>query len=490
MDHRVLLAEELVKLDLVIPVDHAEPLTQRAVEAEVGALLRAAFDEHRADLHLLPLADLELHQLVSTLVDSRARHNRQVDGPPQVDQVLLRHVRDHARRALVGRPAALLALLLLLIALVVVVVVVGISQDLALGRLEACLILLVVGVEREEVEALLQVELVVQRELVRDLVLSLHQIELRHHARVLRKLAASLRVQLLDHVLHALIDRSLVQDAAQPLECRVEALRRQLGQRGATLEDEARRDLDGVIRRRLEQQSQHLQRDDLMRDLLVDEVRDETRHGVANDLVVALVGAAELVNGPLDQQLADLRHLCVHDRDERRVHVREARRRHLRLEERPHEQRAAADEVLGEEVEDDRLEVGDVHLVHNAVDRLLQRLPCHALVLLRAFVRHARHHLLELPRRHVQPACLAARLVDDARGGLRRHVERVLDRALPRRPRLLVLLVLPRPRRRRRVGAPFPRRRLGSPVARWWISPIARRRALAWRRAPPRRRRA
>jgi hypothetical protein len=38
--------------------------------------------------------DLQLHQLVRALVHLRRRHDGEVDGAAQVDEVLLRHVRD------------------------------------------------------------------------------------------------------------------------------------------------------------------------------------------------------------------------------------------------------------------------------------------------------------------------------------------------------------------------------------------------------------
>ena len=43
--------------------------------------------------------DLQLHQLVRALVHLRRRHDREVDGAAQVDEVLLRHVRDELATA-------------------------------------------------------------------------------------------------------------------------------------------------------------------------------------------------------------------------------------------------------------------------------------------------------------------------------------------------------------------------------------------------------
>ena len=74
--------------------------------------------------------DLELHELVRALVHLRRRHDREVDGAAQVDEVLLRHVRDEPVAAK-ARDAVALGLLVVLVTFVVVVVVV-VAEDLAL----------------------------------------------------------------------------------------------------------------------------------------------------------------------------------------------------------------------------------------------------------------------------------------------------------------------------------------------------------------------
>ena len=139
---------------------------------------------------------------------------------------------------------------------------------------------------------------------MRDLVLRLDQVELGQHGRVVGEVALAHRVQALDHVLHALVDGPLVQDRAQPLEDRVERLRGDLGEGGAALGHEGDDGLDRVVRRRLEQQDAELQCEQLVHQLLVDEGGDELDDAVADDLVVPAVGAVELVDGSLDQQLA------------------------------------------------------------------------------------------------------------------------------------------------------------------------------------------
>mmetsp|Transcript_31091 Transcript_31091/g.65530 ORF Transcript_31091/g.65530 Transcript_31091/m.65530 type:complete len:434 (-) Transcript_31091:286-1587(-) len=425
MDHRVLLREELVEDNLVRLVDHAEALAEQAVEAEVGALLRAALDEHRGDLDLLPLAQLELHQLVRALVHRRRRHDRQVDRAPEVDQVLLGEVVDDLR---LGGAALALIIVIVVLALLLVVIAV-VSEQLATHLRVLFLVLFVLRVEGEVVQRLLPVERIVQRQLVRDLIVRLDNVEVRQDARMLGEVVLALRVEALDHVLHALVDGALVQDAAQTLKDGVQALRRDVGERRAALGDERDHLLHRVVRGRLEQQRDDLQRDQLVRNLLVDEVRDKLGEALAHDLVVALVRAEELAEHALEQQLAHLGHLRVDHGEERGVDMREARRRHLRLHQRADQQRAASDDVLLEEVDDDVLDVGDVHFVHEAVDRLLERLPRHPLVLLGFLVRHLLHHLRQLVRRHVQAPCAARRLVDHPRSSLRSRLVRVLDLA-------------------------------------------------------------
>mmetsp|Transcript_11520 Transcript_11520/g.32119 ORF Transcript_11520/g.32119 Transcript_11520/m.32119 type:complete len:254 (-) Transcript_11520:14-775(-) len=95
----------------------------------------------------------------------------------------------------------------------------------------------------------------------------------------------------------------------------------------------------------------------------------------SHDLVVALVGPAKLQDHAPDQQVADLWQLRVDDRYEGREDVREPRRRHLRADHRPYKHAAPANEVLLKQLLHQILDVGHVHLVHQAVDALPQRLP-------------------------------------------------------------------------------------------------------------------
>eukprot|EP00967_Tisochrysis_lutea_P042901 scaffold51671_cov26-Tisochrysis_lutea.AAC.4 len=139
-----------------------EPLRKEAVEAQIRALLRAALDDHRGDFTLLPVSQLELHQFVSALIDSSGGHNGQIDGPPKVDEVLLRHVRDHSARAaeasLAGKASASLLLPFLLVGLVVALaarLALALAKHFTAQLHVGLLILLKVGIERKVIQALL-----------------------------------------------------------------------------------------------------------------------------------------------------------------------------------------------------------------------------------------------------------------------------------------------------------------------------------------------
>ena len=115
--------------------------------------------------------------------------------------------------------------------------------------------------------------------------------------------------------------------------------------------------------------------------LLVDEVRDEAHCASAGGLIVARVRPPELVEHPLEQKLAYLGQLAVHDGDHCCVHTCECGRRKLRLHERAHEHATPAKEILFEEIQHDALDIGHVDLVHQPVDAPEQDAPRHTLVL-------------------------------------------------------------------------------------------------------------
>ena len=64
-------------------VDLAEPLAHQTKELLVGSLLRAAVDDHVAELGLLSRLDVQLVQFVNRLLEVQGRLDCQVDGSSQ-----------------------------------------------------------------------------------------------------------------------------------------------------------------------------------------------------------------------------------------------------------------------------------------------------------------------------------------------------------------------------------------------------------------------
>lgn len=348
---------------------------------------------------------------------------------------------------------------------------------------------------RRRTERVLRLEtLVVERDAVRDRIVLLDEIEAVRDDRVVLEAVATDLEQDLDHVLHALVDVRLVQDLTEHVVDARVGLGRDLGQEGADLAHEADGDLDAVVRRPLEQQRQDLEREDLVRDPLVAQLREERRRRAAGDLIVALERATELEHEPGEQEVAEPRQLGIDDGHERGEDGREGERRRLGAHDRTAEQPAAADQVLAEELGHDVLDVGDVdlrelaygpcanarrrdrrraerpfamptHLVDQTIERLAQGVPSQALVLLALLLHHALllhllHHLAHLVRRDVRAAELGERHL--AQLGLAHGVRaRRLDHRLARSADILVErreLGLGPPQLRSELTFPTPRR--------------------------------
>ena len=165
---------------------------------------------------------------------------------------------------------------------------------------------------------------------------------------------------------HALLG----EDGAQPVRNGRLGPRRRLLQRRAHLLQKRHGHLARVVRGPLQQQRQHLQREQRVRDGLIHQMRDEPRCRPGGAAVVGGEGALEGRRGAHQQQLSDLRELGVDDGDERGDDGGVGGRRELRLEQGAAEQAAPADEVFGKELGQDVAEVAGVDLVDEAVYRL------------------------------------------------------------------------------------------------------------------------
>mmetsp|Transcript_52396 Transcript_52396/g.138391 ORF Transcript_52396/g.138391 Transcript_52396/m.138391 type:complete len:517 (+) Transcript_52396:598-2148(+) len=368
--------KERVEVLLVDRLEVAELLGLEREEAVEHLLHGAAVDEHRADLLLLALRDVQLQDLVDALLVVQRRHDHEVDGTAEVHQVLLRVVDDALRRLHVRR--FLLVLILRIGAAVTALLAVLDPQDLVGDGLPLGLVrrVLLARLCLVDVECFLALDVLIQEvDLVRDLVLLLDDVELLNDRRVVDKLLTTNLEDAFDDVLHSPVNLAFMENVAEALKDGVVACRRQLLQRSTALLHEAHADLDGVVRDALEQQRRDVQGQQLADHLLVDQVRHELDGRGGDDLVIPLVGAAELQDHAPDEQVSHLRKLGVDDGDQRGEDVREPRRRHLRPDDRPDENPPASHQVLLEELLDEVLDVGHVDLVHQAVDALPQRLP-------------------------------------------------------------------------------------------------------------------
>ncbi|KAI3483060.1 hypothetical protein L1887_54081 [Cichorium endivia] len=265
MDGVVVVAEALFEVVGPLAMELAEALAHVAVELAVGALLGAALYDHVAKLNVLTFGNLELEELVHALFKVERGHDGEIDGSPQV-----------ARTSLEVRIRS------------AVVAAIIFAQDLCLDSSVALLIFKKVRVVLEDVEALLDVELIIQTDGMRDLVVLFDQVEGFWDAQVvLEAVAAHLREHL-DHVLHALADVSLVEYCTEPIKDAVVGLGRLFGEESADLAHETDGDLDAIIGGIFEQEDEDLERQDLVDDALVDEMSNEHGGRVADGLVVAL----------------------------------------------------------------------------------------------------------------------------------------------------------------------------------------------------------
>ena len=120
--------------------------------------------------------------------------------------------------------------------------------------------------EGRPTEHLLDLELVVELDLVRDGVVLLDEVESLGDDGVVLVLVLADLEEDFDHVLHALVDAGLVEDRAEALVDAVVGLWARLGQERADLLHERDGDLDRVVRRLLEQEDEDLERNNLVGD--------------------------------------------------------------------------------------------------------------------------------------------------------------------------------------------------------------------------------
>jgi hypothetical protein len=123
-----------------------------------------------------------------------------------------------------------------------------------------------------------------------------------------------------------------------------------------------------------------------MSHLLIAEMSNKSCRGQAHSLVIALERLPELDDEPREKQLTDLRQLRIDDCGHRRVYRCKWQTGRLSFHDTPTEQAPAAHQVLPKQLWDDEFDIRHVDLVDETVDRFLERLPCHALILLARFI--------------------------------------------------------------------------------------------------------
>lgn len=142
-------------------------------------------------------------------------------------------------------------------------------------------------------QALLHLQLVVQSDPMRDLLLLLHQIQPLRNCRVVLVLVLSHLEQHLDHVLAPLANGAFMEYRTESLEDGVVRLGAVLGQEQTDLSHEANGDLDRVVCGSIKAEEEDLKGDNLVGDVLVAKVGDEGGCGVADDLrAVSALGNA------------------------------------------------------------------------------------------------------------------------------------------------------------------------------------------------------
>ena len=129
--------------------------------------------------------------------------------------------------------------------------------------------------------------------------------------------------------------------------------------------------LRAVVRGVLQEEGEDLQGQDLVRNLLVDHVSNETDAGGAPGLVVPLEASLEIEDEPLQEELPDVGELCVDDGGQGGVDVSEGRGGGLGLNDTLAEKTSTTDDVLRKELSYDHCNVGTVHFVNQTVDGLL-----------------------------------------------------------------------------------------------------------------------
>mmetsp|Transcript_103842 Transcript_103842/g.263747 ORF Transcript_103842/g.263747 Transcript_103842/m.263747 type:complete len:217 (+) Transcript_103842:529-1179(+) len=202
---------------LVHRLKSAQALCLQGEEAVEHFVHGAAVDKHGTHLLLLPLGDVQLQDLVHALLEVERGHDHEVDGTPQIHEVLLGKVQDLLRGLLVR---GLLLLRVIGVRAAVAAVVLLDAQDLGADMLPLGLVrrVLLRRLCLENVDGFLALDRVIEEvNLVGDLVLLVDEVQLLHQHGEVRILFPSDLEEALNDVLHAPVNLALVKDVSEAL---------------------------------------------------------------------------------------------------------------------------------------------------------------------------------------------------------------------------------------------------------------------------------
>ena len=121
---------------------------------------------------------------------------------------------------------------------------------------------------------------------MRDLVLFLYEVELLGYPWVIAELVFARLRQDLDHVLHTHTDRAFIQHGTKAVKDGMRSFRCLFREKRAHFARKRHSQLDTVIRRVLQQQHQDLERQKLVHDPLIHEMRKKLKRRMALGLIV------------------------------------------------------------------------------------------------------------------------------------------------------------------------------------------------------------
>jgi hypothetical protein len=256
-------------------------------------------------------------------------------------------------------------------------------------------------IKLEDVERVLRLNFIVQTEAMSDLIFFLHQIELLLNGWVILVPILAHLEEHLDHILHTLVDIGLMKDVSELVKHRECNGRVHFFQVLANFSGKPDCDFHTIVRGLVKEKQQNLSSQHLVSNLVVAQVSDESRGRNADGFVVSLERFAELDDQSGQQQVSDLRKFRVDNRRHRSVDRCKGQTGRLRLHDGTAEQAPSSNQVFSKQLGNDELDVGDVDLVDQTIDRLFQSLPCHTLVLLARLIRNLRLQCTESGRGNV-----------------------------------------------------------------------------------------